>query len=304
MDISRLKADIKNRCLQDLYVFVGEEWKVQQIYIDRMAEVVGNKQYVDSINEIYNKLQNQGFFKIKKLYIIRDDKDIISNDKLQEQLLNGLIGENTVVLIFSQLDRRTKAFKTFMNKIITFDKMPLETLKKYVKREIKLSDNNIEYLINVCDYDYGRILLEIDKLKRYDNVDSAFDALLDEGVIYQPPQDAIFDFVDAVLKRDVNLSYWMLQNCIGVKESVLVMLSVLYNSSRQVLQVQACESNDITKSTGLNSWQIKHAKSRLNYYSIGELVSILRLIQELEVGIKTGTYEEGYVMDYLLTSIL
>jgi DNA polymerase III delta subunit len=132
----------------------------------------------------------------------------------------------------------------------------------------------------------------------------AFEKLLKDGTIHQFPKDAIFDFVDAILDRKVNQVYDLFRQCQAVGEGTLVMLSVLYNNAKAVLQVQSCDNKDVTGTTGLTGWQIKCAKSHLNKYEIWELVDMLRLIQKLESGIKQGIYDDEYVMDYLLCNIL
>lgn len=142
------------------------------------------------------------------------------------------------------------------------------------------------------------------KEKNVSDYDKAFEILVKDGTIYQPPKDAIFDFVDAVLDRKVNLSYNLFDQCKAVGEAIMVMLSVLYTNAKAVLQVQSCESKDISKSTGLTGWQIQNAKKHLDVYEDWELVDMLRLIHQCEKGIKTGKIDEKYVMDYILGQVL
>ena len=134
--------------------------------------------------------------------------------------------------------------------------------------------------------------------------DEVFEKLVDEGVIYVPPADAIFDLVDAILKRQINRVYDLLYQSYAVGEANMVILSVLYNNAKQVLQVQACDSSDICKTTGLTQFQVKCAKERLDYYSIGELVDMLRLIQKIQKGIITGEIDDYMAVEYLLVNIL
>jgi DNA polymerase III delta subunit len=164
--------------------------------------------------------------------------------------------------------------------------------------------------MEACEYDYGRCLLEIDKIKNHakatkaeDMLNNVFELLLFDGTIYQPPKDAIFDFVDAILDVQLNETFKLYQQCLEVKEAVMVMISVLYNNARAVLQVQSCESNDISKSTGLTGWQIQNAKKHLHKRSTGELINILKICQECQQGIVTGTIEEEFVMDYILVNL-
>ena len=45
-------------------------------------------------------------------------------------------------------------------------------------------------------------------------------------------------------------------------------------------------------------------KDKVGKYTTGELVKILKLIQKIEEGIKTGLIEETISLDYLLVNIL
>lgn len=134
--------------------------------------------------------------------------------------------------------------------------------------------------------------------------DEAFEILVKDGTIYEPPYDAIFDLVDAILDRKVNLTYNLLGQSYAVGEATFIMLSVLYNNTKALLQVQSCTSKDISKSTGLTGWQIKNAQRHLGKYRIGELVSLLKTIYKVQNGIKTGEIDEDIAMDYILTNIL
>ena len=84
----------------------------------------------------------------------------------------------------------------------------------------------------------------------------------------------------------------------------MVMISVLYNNAKAVLQVQSCKSGDISKSTGLTNWQITNAKKHTGKRSNGELLDIIGLCQEAQQGIVTGTIEEEFVIENLLVRIL
>lgn len=134
--------------------------------------------------------------------------------------------------------------------------------------------------------------------------DEAFEILVNDGTIYEPPYDAVFDFVDEVLKCHVNNAFNLLEQCYEINEATLVMLSALYTNAKQVLQVQSCKSSDIENATGLSKWQIKKAKEKTDYRSNKELVDMLKLIQNVEKGIKTGQMEDKYAMQYVLANVL
>ena len=134
--------------------------------------------------------------------------------------------------------------------------------------------------------------------------DEAFEILLKDGAIYQPPYDAIFDLVDAILDRDVRRTFDLLQQSYEVGEATMVMLSVLYNNAKALLQVQTYKGNELAKATGLTGWQIKNVKKYVGRYSEKQLNYIVRLVQKIESGIKTGKMEDEFAMQYLLVHIL
>lgn len=319
MDIGAVKSQIKSGDLNSYYIFTGPEWQVQKVYIEQIAKTMKCPVVrIDAVADVYNKLKNKSFVSTRCCYVVRDDPDLMSNEKLQGQIDSGLLGDNVLIHLITNIDKRTKFYKAYQDVIVEFEPMSDVLLKKYIQRIIKLSDKNCDRLIEVCEHDYGRILLEIDKIKRYVSTDRplfghgknsteedcCFEMLLKDGTIYEPPYDAVFDFVDAVLLGDVNWAFDLLRQCYEVGEATMVLLSVLYNNAKAVLLVQSCESKDIGKTTGLTGWQIKNALNKKNVYSNGELVNMLRTIQKVESGIKTGTIDEKIAMEYILVGCL
>ena len=319
MDVATLKAKIKSKQLPSYLIFSGTEWKVQQIYINQIAKVTGKEvKRIDDVSSIYGKLRNRSFVQTGVIYIVRDDKELMNSEKLQQQISNGLLGDNILIHLLTSVDKRTKFYKQYKDSIIEFEALPDAVLKKYILKEIMLSESNLQRLIDICEHDYGRILLEIDKIKRYVSTDMplfghgkdsteedcCFEMLLKDGTIYEPPYDAIFDLVDAILDRKVNKAFDLLQQSYAVGEATMVMLSVLYNNAKAVLQVQTYQGNKITDGTGLTGWQIKNAKPHVGKYSEGDLIYIVQLCQRLESGIKSGRMDEEFAMQYLLTHIL
>lgn len=314
METTEIKSHIKNKSFSNFYIFSGSEWKIQRLYIDQISKVSGKElRYIDSISDIYGKRNSTSFIKKSYLYVVRDDKEIIQNEKIQSQL-NNIIGSNILILILTSVDKRLKFYKSYQDSICEFGSLKPEILTKYIRKEINLSNSNCDKLMEVCEYDYGRCLLEIDKIHSYAvdaqihgyDMDSneSFEDLLKAGIIYQPPKDAIFDFIDAILDADVNLSFNLYHQCLAVGEAVMVMISVLYNNTKALLQVQSYKGNNLEKATGLTSWQIMNAKKHLNKRSIRELLDIIEYCQESQQAIVTGRIDEEFIMENLLTRIL
>ena len=310
MDVTTLKAKIKSKQLPSYLIFSGPEWKVQELYIKQISKVTGKEiKRIDSITDIYGQLRNKSFLQKSVIYIVRDDKELMTNEKLQ-QSIESVLADNILIHLLTTVDKRTKFYKQYKDKIIEFEQLTDVILKKYIKKEISLSDRNCQMLIDICEHDYGRILLEIDKIKQMCRVqydctnDEVVEHLVKDGTIYEPPYDAIFDLVDAILDRKVNKAFDLLQQSYDVGEATMVMLSVLYNNAKAVLQVQTYHGDKITEGTGLTGWQIKNAKPHVGKFATEELIYIVQLCQKLESGIKTGRMEDEFAMQYLLVHIM
>lgn len=302
MDYSSVKKDIMNKQLKRFYIFTGEERFVLVKYIQKIVEVSG-KVY-KSIEHVYEcKQRGMSLFAESYCYVCYDDKDFISNEKAWEKV-EDILGDNILILVISNLDKRTKFYKNFADNIVSFDKLLAVILEKYVKREVSLDAENIKYLIHVCEGDVGRLYMELDKFKPYTNADDTFARLLDNGIIYQPPDDVIFDWASAILDGERQKSFALYQECIKIGEPVLRLLLVLYMSIKRLLQVQSCDGN-IEQITGLNSWEINLVKNKVHKaYSNRDLINAMHTIEQLEKGIKTGEVEEEFVIQYVMVHIL
>lgn len=319
MDVSTLKSYIKLKTIPSFLIFGGEEWKVQEIYIQQIAKATGfETKRIDSITDVIGNLRNRSFFKNPIIYIVRDDKELMQNEKIQALIEGGLLGDNILILLLTNIDKRTKFYKQFKERICLFERLSDSLLKKYTLKELKLSESDLQRLIDICEHDYGRILLEIDKIKMYQrstvdgqwdgvsmlSIHDCFKNLVEDGTIYNPPYDAIFDLVSAILDRKVNKAFDLLQQSYAMGEATLVILSVLYKVAKAVLQIQTYEGDNLSKATGLSGWEIKNAKPHVNKFGDEELIYILQLIQKIERGIKTGRMEDEFAMQYLLTHIM
>ena len=327
MIVGDVKQQIKTKSLDNYYVFTGDELEVMNIFVKKIAEVAGAKiSRVDSLSSVFSKMQNRTFLSTKTCYVIRDDKEYLSAEDIWPKLDGTtelpfddagqlLQGDNIVIMLYSDIDKRSKFYKHSQNRIVTFEALTDENLKREIQKRVSLSDKNCDILIDICEHNLGIILNEIDKIQRYiygyktddeSNIsfDLAFEHLLKSGTIHQPARDCIWDFVDAVLMRKKKLAFGLMEEAVEFGNPTLTLISVLYKDAKQLLQVQGCQSSDVSKSTGLSGWDIKRARGRVSKYSNRELINAMRVIQSAEKGIKSGSIEDSMALDYILVNIL
>ena len=331
MTVADVKKHIKDKQPLSFYIFTGEELEVMNIYIKKIAEVTNaNMNRADTLSSVFSKVQNKSLLAQRTCFVIRDDKEFLSAEDIWEKLENSdLQGNNIIIMLYTSIDKRSKLYKHFENTLVTFEKLSESNLLHEIQKRVQLNEKNAKMLMYVCENDLGRILQEIDKIKQYRewtgsiigyptidcievddgklygiSYDKVFELLLEDGTIYQPPTDAIWDFVDAVLTHKVRASFGLMQEALEFGNPTLTLISVLYKDVKQLLQVQACTSSDVAGSTGLSGWDIKRASSRKKIYTNRELINAMRIIREVEIGIKSGNIEESMALDYVLVNIL
>lgn len=317
MELTTLKAHIQKKKFNPVYILCGEEIGVMNIYINQIAKVQNKQVYrADTFKEVFQKVTKQSIIKQSFVYVIRDDKEVITSEKIQK-LISKPTWSDIVIFVFSNMDKRTKFYKQYKDMICEFEPLEERVLIKYIKQQIDLSTENCQRLIQACESSYSRIVLEIDKIKKYEEYyyshlshekitpDLAFKELLESGVIYTPPRDAIFIWSNEVMNRKNPVKIFdLMQECYDSGEATLVMLSVLYKTMKKTLQVQSYKGDNITKATGLTGWDIKCVKPYVNRYKTSELLNVMQLIHKMEKGIKTGRVEESMVVPNVLVNIL
>lgn len=307
MNIQELQKQIIDKQLDNLYIFLGEEIAIQKVYINKIAEIKNLEiQYIEEYKQIHNSLKVRDLFNIKKLYVILDDLDILKQENVWEGInSNG----NIIIFKYNNLDKRNKFYKFFETRIVEFNKLSDEVLTKYIQQKLpNLHQQNCKKLIDICNSNYNQILLEMDKINHSigikENSDKAFIELEKQGAFHKEISDITFTFIEKVITRDIKQIYELQKQLKQIGESNIKLLSLLYNNFKIILLIQSCKSNDIEKTTGLKSNEIYFNKNKTGYYSIGELVRILRIIQKTEEEIKIGKIDEAVSIDYVLTNIL
>ena len=307
MNLVDLQQQIINNNLKDMYIFIGEEIAVQSIYIKKIAQVKQLEiMYVDSYKQIMRNLAGDSLFGDKKLYVIINDIDIMKHETVWPNInANG----NLIIFKYSSIDKRSKFANFFADFFVDFVLLSDEILSSYIQKDMNLSKEHCNELIKICGNNYNRILLELDKIKNYDihnqqNYDAYFVALNMQGAFYKDVSDITFTFVDYVVTRQVDKVALLRKELKQMDESTLKVIGLLYNNFKIILLIQCCKSNDVCKTTGLTSHQVYFNTPKINCYSTGELVNVLKLLQKVESGIKTGRIDEDIALDYLLVNIL
>lgn len=165
MQVREVKKQIQSKKLCPFYVFTGAEIEAQRIYIEKIAEVTGKPvKRIESVREAFNR--RASILKISNVYVCRDDMEFWKSATPLETV-HELLGDNILILQMTDIDKRSKSYKSYTNEIVTFEYMDADTLYKYVQKICPMSDTNVYKLIELCNNDYARIILECNKITTY-----------------------------------------------------------------------------------------------------------------------------------------
>ena len=302
MDITELAQQIKSNTLQDYYVFTGLEVQIMRQYIQAIAKHKSAEVCtMDSVEDYVNSDNAHKLLGNARICVFYES-DIRILQQYENAKNGKLKGKNDIcIFVFGKLAKNTKGYNQAKDRIVEFNYLSDEVLLKYLLRDTKLSEAECKKLITVCENDYSRILLEIDKVNRSNKTVHELTA---DGTIYTPPTDAVFNFVDAVLEYKPKLSYKLLAESYACGEATLVLLYNLYNGAKHTLQVQSLRGRqikDICASAGLTAFQVKCALKHTDIYSNQDLIFLMRLVQKAESGIKSGKIDEDIAVRYVLS---
>lgn len=311
-DIKDLKQDLINKKTKPLYVFIGDELALQDVYINQIIKVSGlDAHRVMDVKSIYTKLTSKSLIKaVPQIYIVRNDDEYFKAESTWKNLLKKDLKGNILILLYSGVDKKAKFCKAHEDVLTEFKPISASILKNRLHAITKMPLDYCADIVKMCGGNYGRIQNELYKmyglmvLNGY-NWNLAYLDAKSFKLIHEEIGDIIFDFTNAITERNIRKAYELYPKIMQTEDgSAIKLLSVLYNSFRNILMVQSTAFNERTETAlGIPQKQIYATAQKCNKYNLFELVAIIKKIREIEKGIKIGLVEEKFAIPYFMGSI-
>lgn len=313
MELVNLMKKISEDNIPHFLILFGEEQKILELYEDKIAEKLQAKKVIcESVSNFVSTAGRKSIDKSKKVYIVQEDMNYLkaedSWDKIQKYVKN-----NYIILRYHSLDKRSAFVKKNQQNIVEFSHLSDDVLQQYIQRDLPdLSDENVSKLIRYCSNDYGRILLEIDKVKQYmksiksKNEDKCFEELDKQGLFHKEIGDITFELTDAVLGGYTEKAIQKLDEAKRKGEPSMMIATILYTGFRNLLSYQGLGKNKqgAVERTGMTNGEVWRCSKLAGGYNITELKRNMFLCQKVESGIKMGNIDEDIALEYLVLSCL
>lgn len=297
MNIAELKKDMKANNLAGLYIFTGEEIYIRNLYIEQIVDLGFIWKELPTVAELFKSVGTTKLIQKPTLYVIRDDMDFIKQDSTVWDKLVAWVNNsvNKVILIYNNIDKRNKFFKTFEENTVKFEKLSETVLLKYVQKETDISKENALDLIHRCDSNFNLCLLELNKVIMFSlsnniSIDEAYRKCCADRIVLDLPKESLEKYITAVMNKDFSLAIEISNDFDFTEEPPLKILAFLYNSFEALFAVVAYESGLSLKKneSGANFWAVKNAEIFGMKWQIKQVCDMMDFIQFLESGIKMG----------------
>lgn len=297
MNIAELKKDMKANNLAGLYIFTGEEIYIRNLYIEQIVDLGFIWKELPTVAELFKSVGTTKLIQKPILYVIRDDMDFIKQDSTVWDKLVAWVNNsvNKVILIYNNIDKRNKFFKTFEENTVKFEKLSETVLLKYLQKEADISRENALDLIHRCDSNFNLCLLELNKVIMFSlsnniSIDEAYRKCCADRIVLDLPKESLEKYITAVMNKDFSLAIEISNDFDFTEEPPLKILAFLYNSFEALFAVVAYESGLSLKKneSGANFWAVKNAEIFGMKWQIKQVRDMMDFIQFLESGIKMG----------------
>lgn len=290
-----LQTQIREGSLLPFYIFTGEEIELQNIYLKQMGNVIR----VDRVADIYNKITSKLISGKFAVYVVRDDMDFIKSEKTWSSISDRI--RNAVLVIQVTTPNKCKKFIKELNDcVVEFNHMTTKQLLNVVNMNCSVS--NKQYFIEACNNDLNTINNYLDIFKRV-GIKELNKKIVDE---YIPTKEdvTVFQLADAVMRKDEQLTFRLLDQLLEDKNNVMGIIYAIYSQLHKCVLVEGYRGEkNISKVTGINSW-ICNNILRDNRIEPSKLLTALRLVQKYDKGIKTGKYDGVMACYSLIVEIL
>lgn len=251
----KLKQQIKNGDLGNLYLFFGEELYVKDMYLNRMKSLIPDGGFPDfncvfldsgdmSPDAVDDALNAFPMMSEKKLIVIKDSGIFKSasqeiKDFWQERLADI---PDYVLLIFDEreVDKRSVTYKAAAKHglAVEFSYMKDYEVAAWVVREVqkagkKIAKDCAEYLVAMCDAGISNVKNELDKLLNYSD-EEIYKSDIDK-VVSKPLSIVVFEITDALIAGDGDKAMSIILRMKAAKESAFNVLYLLSSAFDKML---------------------------------------------------------------------
>lgn len=317
MQLSDLMMSISNNKIPHFLILFGEEQAILDEYI---KHIVKDKQVIhcDTVRNVLSQCNRKSLVNTPRVYIVSGDESFKSAEDVWENVITNFNNsKHYLILRYTSINKTIKFYTRNKQNCVEFNRLGDDVLLTYISRYLPdLGRKYAQELIFYCNHDYGRILMEIDKIKQWQEyntddegmpqTDSVFKLLDKQGLFHKEIGDITFELTDAVLGGYPDTAIQKLDEAKRKDENPILIASILYNGFRNLMTYMGLGANrkDAMTRTGMTKGELWGCNKNIGGYNFEELKRNALFCQSVEVALKQGTFDADIGLDYLVLHCL
>ncbi len=325
--MQQLKKQIKEKKIEGIYLFYGEEKFIMNAYLDRTADTalsdsdrVMNLDVFDApntdIERTMDAMSTLPFMGEKRVVILKElDLFNSKNSAKVEKLLTALdqLPSTTVLIIQeSEIDKRGKLYKKVntLGRCVEFKPLSEDELVQYIADQLNKKGKKIErsvakYFVNAIGFDLTIIHNELDKLMAfYEHVEIIERQGIDE-ICTKSVENRIFELVECMGTSRRQIAMKLYHDLLLLKEPPMRILFMITRQFRLILQAKLLVEQKVDHGTMASKLKVpsfvleKNIRQSHNFSSL-QLKQALQECLEAEVAMKTGKMDIALSIELLI----
>ena len=325
-EINLLKKQIKENKIDKLYLFFGEEKFLIDKYIKDITNLVPdmgfpefNRIVIDgaeaSLSDVSDAVDSFPMMSDKKLIIITDTGAFGAKTSAETKeyytAIFGKITDDTVLIIREEnVDKRSTVYKSIKKSgtVVEFKNLSDTDLVAWVIRRAhredkKITRENAELLVSICEKGLGYLENEIIKLCSYCENEITEPAI--KKLASKSLEAKVFDLCDYIMAKDADKALALLSDLKINKESPYAILYLFYSSFEKILKTQLLIKSNMSKRDIVSSLSVPFsvADKYINAakgFKQSEIISLIISVPEFDLSIKRGEIEQWKAVEKLI----
>ncbi len=313
-----------------MYLYYG----LEQFLIDKEIEILKKQNNIEDIDVIKYDLENTkienvledalsiSLFGNKKLIIVENayiftgtiNKKLIEQniDVLKEYINNGSFNNIIVFTIIKEkIDERKNIVKLIKEKGVVKDFNISNNINKYVLdmfKDYKISNNNVNLLINRVGNNLEILNQEIEKIKTYKDSDLNISEDDIKNLTSKNIDTDFFNLIENIVIKNKEKALESYFEIIKYGEEPIKIIVVLANKFRLIYQAlnlykKGYSSKDISTILGSNYYAIKKCLENSRNYDNKTLLNCILKLANLDIDIKSGKIDKNLGLELFIMTL-
>lgn len=319
--MERLKQDLKNNNFRNIYLLYGEEAYLRKYYMKSLRNaIIGddtmNFTYFEGKDTQVGAIRDLGdtmpFFSERRLIIIENSGLIKSGGDELAEYLKAIPEYLFVIMVESEIDKRTKLYKTLNSEGTCVELKPYTGqmqkvwISGFLKRfNKKMSDQDIEHLVTMTGDDMVNLESELNKLIDYTGDREIITAADADAIVTKQIDDDIFKMTEAMGHRNQPLALKYYYDLLAARTpavKILVLVTRQFNQLLQVKELKALHysSKDIASKVGIPPFFMNKYLAQAECFTLDQLQCALEACAQADQDFKTGRIKDVLAVELLI----